>query len=160
MDAKKVYDIVMESERQANLMHIAQNNRERAQFSDKDYTDVALEACKKFNSQFEGTFDDRTIEKDNENVVKLSEIQILTNLQTIINDMGLSHEFSLGESREQCVCLRKNENMWEVYVVERGIVFDKSTHEELNDACIEVIHQLSDSKEIFKEKKLLLNKKI
>ena len=29
----------MESERQINLMHIAQNNRERARFGDKDYTE-------------------------------------------------------------------------------------------------------------------------
>ena len=91
--------------------------------------------------------------EDIDNIVELLENQMLTYLQTIINDIGLSHKFSLGESREQCVCLNKNENMWKVYIVERGIVFDKSTHEELFDACIEVIHQLSDSKEMFKEQK-------
>lgn len=81
MDAKKVYDIVMESERQENLMHIAQNNRERAQFGDKDYTDVVLEACEKFNAEYKGTFDDRTIEK-----IKLSyDIQDDNTIQRLIN---------------------------------------------------------------------------
>ena len=41
MDNKDLYDIVMESERKANLMHIEQDNREREQFGDKDY----LERC-------------------------------------------------------------------------------------------------------------------
>ncbi len=57
MDDKKIYDIVMESERQENLMLTAQNNREREQHGDKDYLSVAAEACEKFNSEFEGQID-------------------------------------------------------------------------------------------------------
>ncbi len=52
MDDKKIYDIVMESERQENLMLTAQNKH-----GDKDYLSVAAEACEKFNSEFEGQID-------------------------------------------------------------------------------------------------------
>ena len=83
----------------------------------------------------------------------LSETKLLNWLELTINQMDLGREFSLGHAKEQCVCLSKNENNWEVYLVERGIVFDKSVHEELFDACIEVILQLSDSKELFEEQK-------
>ena len=83
----------------------------------------------------------------------LSENEMLIWLKNIIEQMQLSNEFSLGESKEQCVCLSKKEDKWEVYIVERGIIFDKSSHEELFDACIEVICQLSDSKEFFEKQK-------
>lgn len=83
MDEEKVYDIVMESERKENLMNIAQNNGERAQFGDKDYTDVALETCEKFNAEYDGTFDDRTIEKikssydiQDENTIRLINLKL------------------------------------------------------------------------------------
>lgn len=84
---------------------------------------------------------------------KKIENEMLLHLLLVINNMGHLFTFSLGESREQCVCLNKNDKMWEVYLVERGIVFDKSVHEECIDACIEVIHQLADSKELFEEQK-------
>lgn len=84
---------------------------------------------------------------------KKIENEILIQLLLVINNMGCLYAFSLGKSREQCVCLNKNDKMWEVYLVERGIVFDKSVYEECTDACIEVIHQLADSKELFEEHK-------
>ena len=84
---------------------------------------------------------------------KKIENEILIQLLLVINNMGCLYAFSLGKSREQCVCLNKNDKMWEVYLVERGIVFDKSVYEECIDACIEVIHQLADSKELFEEYK-------
>lgn len=83
----------------------------------------------------------------------LSEIKLLNWLQSIINQMDLNREFSLGETLEQCVCLNKKEDKWEVYLVEKGNIFDKSEHEELFDACIKVILQLSDSKEFFEQHK-------
>lgn len=58
MDVKDIYDIVMESERHANLMHIEQDNIQRKQCGDKDYLSVALETGKKFNLECEGTFED------------------------------------------------------------------------------------------------------
>ena len=88
----------------------------------------------------------------------LSENDMLVWLQTIINQIQLSHEFSLGQPKEQCVCLSKNEDIWEVYIVERGIIFDKSTHEELFDACVEVIHQLADSEKLFEQQKEIFSK--
>ena len=54
---KDLYDTVMRIEREDNLRLIAQDERERQQFGDRSYLDVALEACEKFNQEFEGTFD-------------------------------------------------------------------------------------------------------
>ena len=98
-------------------------------------------------------FPNEVNEKIKELENKKIENEILIQLLLVINNMGELFAFSLGESREQCVCLNKNGKMWEVYLVERGIVFDKSVHEECIDACIEVIHQLADSKELFEEQK-------
>lgn len=98
-------------------------------------------------------FPNEVNEKIKELENKKIENEILIQLLLVINNMGELFTFSLGESREQCVCLNKNDKMWEVYLVERGIVFDKSVHEECIDACIEVIHQLADSKELFEEQK-------
>ena len=86
MDAKKVYDIVMESERKANLMHIEQDNREREQFGDKDYLDGALEAAKKFNLEYKGKFDDSTLEKIKSfyNIQDDETAQRIINLKSII----------------------------------------------------------------------------
>ena len=81
MDNKDLYDIVMESERKANLMHIEQDNREREQFGDKDYLDVAIEAGKKFNSEYNGKFDASTLEK----IKSLYNIQDDETAQRIIN---------------------------------------------------------------------------
>lgn len=81
MDNKDLYDIVMESERKANLMHIEQDNREREQFGNKDYLDVAIEAGKKFNSEYKGKFDASTLEK----IKSLYNIQDDETAQRIIN---------------------------------------------------------------------------
>lgn len=97
--------------------------------------------------------------KDIEN--KEIENMILINLLSTINIMGQLSSFSLGESKEQCVCLNKNNKIWEVYLVERGIIYDKSTFKECADACIEVIRQLAESKNLFQEhKEIFLKKKI
>ena len=79
--------------------------------------------------------------------------EMLIQLVSVIKDMGLEDKFSLGESREQCVCLDKNDNSWEVYIVENGTSFEKSVHEECFDACIEVINLLADSKQMYESAK-------
>ena len=79
--------------------------------------------------------------------------EMLIQLISVIKDMGLENEFSLGQDAEQRVCLDKNDNSWEVYIVERGISFEKSVYEDCFDACIEVINQLADSKQMFEEAK-------
>lgn len=63
MDFKKVYDTVMEVEKRDNLMHINQDNKEREICGDKDYLAVVGDACEKFNKEFNGTFDDISLEK-------------------------------------------------------------------------------------------------
>ena len=79
------------------------------------------------------------------------ENELLKHLYSMIEEMGLTHAFSLGEDAEQCVCLNKNDNMWEVYMVERGISFEKDRFEDCFDACLKVIHHLADSKQMWEE---------
>lgn len=82
-----------------------------------------------------------------------SENMMISHLKTMVADMGLEHSFSLGEPVEQCVCLNKNSEMWEVYLVERGNAFEKTSHEECYDACIKVLEHLSYSKQMFEKNK-------
>lgn len=84
---------------------------------------------------------------------KKIENELLNHLKLVVKDMELEHAFSLGEGAKQCVCLNKNDNLWEVYIVERGTSFEKSVFEECYDACLEVIHQLADSKQMYEEAK-------
>lgn len=84
---------------------------------------------------------------------KKEENEMLIQLISIIKDMGLVNEFSLGQDAEQRVCLNKNGILWEVYIVERGIYFEKSVYEDCFDACVEVINQLADSKQMYEEAK-------
>jgi len=84
---------------------------------------------------------------------KKIENDILNHLKYVVENMGYKDYFHLGESAEQRVCLFKRNNLWEVYIVERGISFDKAVFEECFDACIEVINQLADSKETFEKGK-------
>ena len=78
---------------------------------------------------------------------------MISHLKTMIADMGLEHSFSLGEPAEQRVCLDKNCEMWEVYLVERGNTFEKTSHEECYDACVKVLEHLSDSKQMLEKSK-------
>ena len=84
---------------------------------------------------------------------KKNDNELLNHLKSIVKIMGLEHAFSLGEDAEQCVCLNKNDNLWEVYMVERGISFEKTVFEECYDACLDVIFQLADSKQMYEEAK-------
>ena len=79
------------------------------------------------------------------------ENELLKHLCSIIDEMGLTTYFSLGEDAEQRVCLNKNNNMWEVYIIERGITFDKDHFEDCFDACLKVIDHLADSKQMWEE---------
>ena len=79
--------------------------------------------------------------------------EMLIQLVSVVKDMGLENEFSLGHTTEQRVCLNKKDNLWEVYIVERGISYEKSVYEECFDACIEVINQLADSKQMYESAK-------
>lgn len=79
------------------------------------------------------------------------ENELLKHLCSMIEEMGLTQAFSLGEDAEQCVCLNKNKGIWEVYMVERGIAFEKDFFEDCFDACLKVIHHLADSKQMWEE---------
>lgn len=80
MEKKDVYDMFMESERNINLMHIEQDNIERTQSGDRNYLDIALGACKKFNLKFDGTFDKLQTDEAEENLT-IEEIKLKYDLQ-------------------------------------------------------------------------------
>jgi len=79
------------------------------------------------------------------------ENHLLINLNALVGKMGCKHAFSLGEDAEQCVCLNKVDDIWEVYIIERGMKFEKDTFEDCFDACLQVIHHLADSKQMYCE---------
>lgn len=79
------------------------------------------------------------------------ENELLKHLCSMIEEMELTQEFSLGEDAEQRVCLNKNNDMWEVYIIERSITFEKDRFEDCFDACLQVIHHLADSKQMWEE---------
>ena len=79
------------------------------------------------------------------------ENHLLKYLCVIVEQMVPSYMFSLGGSSEQCICLNKNDNMWEVYMVERGIPFEKDRFEDCFDACLKVLYHLADSKQMWEE---------
>ena len=85
--------------------------------------------------------------------IEKQESDAIVYLRFVIENMGCKNDFHLGEYAEQKVCLFKRDNLWEVYIVERGNIFDKTRHEKIDDACIEVINKLSESIEISKKNK-------
>lgn len=73
--------------------------------------------------------------------------------------------YSIYVPSEGRVCICKREEKWEVFIVERGIEFEKSEHKECIDACIELIKLCSYSIEEFKDasnefKNIIKSKKI
>lgn len=60
-------------------------------------------------------------------------------------------EYSIGSPCEQRVCICKRGDNWEVFIVERGIEFDKTKHKECIDACLEVLNHCSYSIDEFKD---------
>lgn len=80
------------------------------------------------------------------------EYKQLTNLYYVIKKMECENNFHFGKYAEQKVCLSKRNNLWEVYYSEKENIFDKTEHEELKDACVQVISKLSRLKEKSKTK--------
>lgn len=57
----------------------------------------------------------------------------------------------IGSSCEQKVCICKRNDSWEVFIVEKGLEFDKTLHKECVDACLEVIKVCSYCLDEFKD---------
>jgi len=50
------------------------------------------------------------------------------------------HTYHYGTYAEECICITKNkEGKWEVYIIERGNIYNKSTFENCLDACLQLI---------------------
>ena len=66
-----------------------------------------------------------------------------------ISKMGLiSSNYTLCDDyREWSVCLNKYNNIWQVYLCEKGNKYDIETFKDIKDACIKVIWQCSYDKE-------------
>lgn len=78
---KDLYDTITQIEREDNLRLIAQDERERQQFGDRSHLDVALDACERFNEEFEGIFDGQEqITETSDNSTNV-ELKVKYNLQ-------------------------------------------------------------------------------
>ena len=62
----------------------------------------------------------------------------------------MDNDYSIGVPSEQKVCILKKDDIWEVFIVERGIEFDKTKHKECIDACIQVLNYCSYCNDEFK----------
>jgi len=80
---KELYDTVRRMERDDNLRHIAQDERGRQQFGDRSYLDVVLEACEKFNEEFEGIFDGPEQITETSDNSAIDELKVKYNLQRL-----------------------------------------------------------------------------
>lgn len=56
------------------------------------------------------------------------------------------HEFSIGGAAEQCVCLEHDNDIYTVYMVERGTKFEESQHRSEVDAHLKMMYHLSPTK--------------
>lgn len=94
---------------------------------------------------------------------KIKDETCLQTLKEICQKYEMENCYSIGTPVEQRVCLCKRENNWEVFIVERGLEFQKEKHKECIDACLDVIKYCSYSNDEFKSiaedyKTILLNK--
>ena len=86
----------------------------------------------------------------------VEELIYLSSFAKTIKHYGIDGSiYHYGTYGEQQVCITKNdENVWEVYICERGNIFDKSTYESCFDAWIGLLKYAADTKE---EEKELIN---
>lgn len=89
----------------------------------------------------------------NFSIEKMTEYEklCLKSLKETCDKYEMDDYYSIGVPSECRVCILKRKNTWEVFIVEKGIEFDKSSFEDCKDACIEVIHQCSYTQEEFND---------
>lgn len=71
------------------------------------------------------------------------EKRCLVALKEICRKYEMDNIYSIGETCEQRVCMCKRKGIWEVFIVERGIEFEKHIYEECIDACVSVLEYCS-----------------
>lgn len=75
------------------------------------------------------------------------EILLLYSLVKTAEEGLLPNCYYFGDYCEQYVCINKDNNLWQVYVCERGHKFDSKTFLDCKKACIKVIWECSYTKE-------------
>ena len=85
----------------------------------------------------------------NEEELSLKERVVLQELKEIMKEMGMERYFHLGNYAEQRICLFKENNLWEVYIGERGCAHCINIFDDIVPACIQVIMEVNDSKQEF-----------
>lgn len=83
----------------------------------------------------------------------MEEIIYLKSFVNTVNHFNVpKHTYHYGSYAEQCICINKNdENMWEVYIVERGKIHNKKTFGTFFDTCLESLKYGSRTKDEEKE---------
>lgn len=81
--------------------------------------------------------------------IKEKEQVCINALEETCKKYEMENDYCLGSPSEQKICILKKDDIWEVFIVERGIEFDKTKHKECIDACIQVLNYCSYNKEEF-----------
>lgn len=94
---------------------------------------------------------------------KTNDNMCLETLEETCKIYEMENDYSIENPIEQKVCICKRNDVWEVFIQEKGIEFDKTKHKQCIDACLEVIRQCSYSIDEFKDasnefKTILLSK--
>ena len=81
--------------------------------------------------------------------ITIKEMIYLCSFAKTIKHYGIDGSiYHYGTFNDGKVCITKNDvNKWEVYICERGNIFDKATFESCLDACIELLKYGTDTKE-------------
>lgn len=67
-------------------------------------------------------------------------------------------EYSVGNKKDETLCLIFNDGQWEVFFAEKMIESDKKCFDDISDACIEIIERsCADEKEIDSIKQTYIN---
>lgn len=87
--------------------------------------------------------------------------QCISHLQNVLLTNGFSlRDISFDGFRDDHLCLEYAEGKWKVYGVDRGEIFNMSTHETIESACYQIISEAADSKEKMRVAKAAFDKAI
>ena len=86
--------------------------------------------------------------ENNRSPLLVPEQIILQIMERVLHDMDIpSEQYHLDGYAEECVCLERTDNGWEVYDGERGKRYTVFASPDLYQACLEMLDRLAESEE-------------
>lgn len=88
---------------------------------------------------------------------KLSEYEklCLETLTLISNKYNIKSNYHIGLYKEDCICISKNNNIWEVYLAKNTSAYNGKCFDNCCDACIEIINMFFETKKMIAIKDFL-----